>query len=261
LIPLREQEAIRLRFEQELSSRVRIDYFSQRQSRVIVPGRQECVHCEDVRLILVEIAHLGTHVSLSAHELYEDARAAAELGVDKAPCIVIRGQANRPMRFSGLPAGSQFPGFIDTIIEASRQASALKPETQRQLRKLKQDVALQVFVTPSCPYSPAVAHAAFRLGLQSPRVKVEVIEIVEFPALAQRLDVRGTPATLIDGRLLIPGGLDEAGLLRAVFKAVDGKPLSGEDFTPGPITPLPQAAPQQQKQAPQLTASGLFLPR
>lgn len=261
MIPLREQEVIRRRFEQELSGRVRIDYFSQRQSKVIVPGRGECVHCEDVRTMLDEIAHLTARISLTVHEFAHDPKAAAELGIDKVPGIVIRGQANRPVRFTGIPAGSQFPGFIDTIIDAAQGSAELKPETVRQLKKLKEDVALKVFVAPACPHSPAVSRLAFKLALHSPRIQTEVIESAEFPALVQRLGITATPTTLVGERLLLPGAIDEATLLRAVFRVAEGRPLSPGDFKPGPVTMVQAPAQQAQHARPQTTPSGLFLPR
>jgi glutaredoxin-like protein len=262
VIPLREQEAIRQRFEQELSGRLRIDYFTQRQSPVIVPGRQDCVHCEDVRAMLDEIAHLHPRVSLAVHELADATKLAAELGVDKVPGIALRGASNRVLRFAGFPAGLLFPGFIDTIIEAGRGDIALKPETQRQLKRLKDDVAVQVFVTPVCRYSPPVARAALKMALASSHVGVEVVEAAEFPQLVQRLGLRSTPSTLVGGRLMLSGAIDEATLLQAVFRVVEGKPLSASDFQPGPATPLPVAEPQgQQQPRTTTTPSGIILPR
>ena len=41
MIPLREQEYIRQRFEQEMEGRVKIDYFTQKASSLIIPGREE----------------------------------------------------------------------------------------------------------------------------------------------------------------------------------------------------------------------------
>jgi glutaredoxin-like protein len=259
VIPLREQEAIRLRFEQELRGRVRIDYFGQRRSPVIVPGRQECAHCEDVRAMLEEIAHLSPRVALTLHDLAEQPRAAAELGVDKAPGIAVRGQANRTLRFSGFPAGNQFPGFVEMLIEASSPPSGLQAATLKQLRKLRDDVSLQVFVTPACSHSPGVARTAFRVGLNSPHVSVEVIEAVEFPALTQRLGVQATPAALIGGKVLVTGSLDEAALVSALLRVAEGTATLPANLKPGPATPLP--LPEQAQTRPATTASGLILPR
>ena len=149
MIPLRDQEILRQRFESDLTSRVRLDFFTQRPSRIYIPGRQDCAFCEDVKTLLEEVASLSDRISLIVHELADEREAAAELGVDRVPAIVIRGQANRPVRFLGIPSGNEFTGFIETILDASRGSTDLKPETAKQLRKVKLDVKVQVFVTPT----------------------------------------------------------------------------------------------------------------
>lgn len=255
MIPLRDQEAIRERFGRDLHSRVRIDYFTQRPSPLYVPGRQECLYCEDVRTLLEELASLSERISLTVHELSEAEAQAKELGVDRVPGIVIRGAANRPVRFFGFPAGNEFPGFVELIIEAAQTSPPLSAATLKQLRKLKTDVRLQVFVTPTCPYCPALARTALRLGLASARVKAEVIEAGEFPSLAQRFGVRAVPTTVIDEKVVLPGAMDEATLLQQVFRAVEGKPLP--PGTAGSATALarPEAA------AHTSAAGRLILPR
>lgn len=260
VIPLRDQEAIRQRFEQELKGRVRIDYFTQRPSRIVIPGRSDCVHCEDVRAMLEEISRLSGRIDLRIRDLAGEPAIAAELGIDKVPGIVVRGQANRPVRYAGIPAGNEFPGFIDTIIDASSGAVTLKAESVRQLRKLKDDVRLQVFVSPMCPHSPQTARLAFKLALQSSRVWVEVVEVVEFPALVEGLGIEVTPSTVINDTLVLPGAQDEASLLAAIFKVLEGKALSASEFKPRPATPVQVQRPQQ-RQGLQATPSGIILPR
>jgi len=149
VIPLREQEYIKEKFAQELVGPVRIDYFTQRASPLFVPGREECAYCEDVRQMLEELAALSDKVKLTVHEFAEARQAAARLGTDKIPGIVIRGPANRALKFYGIPSGHEFPGLIDDIVDASRGKVGLAQETVRRLKKLKQDVFVQVLVTPT----------------------------------------------------------------------------------------------------------------
>ncbi len=149
MIPLREQEYIKQKFAAELTGGVRIDYFTQKKLPIFVPGREECVYCEDVRVMLEELAALSDKVSLTVHEFSQAREEAARLGVDRVPGIVIRGPNNRPLKFYGIPAGNEFPGLIEGIVDASRGKADLKPETARALRKLKDDVWIQVFVTPT----------------------------------------------------------------------------------------------------------------
>jgi alkyl hydroperoxide reductase subunit AhpF len=149
VIPLREQEYIKEKFARELMGPVRIDYFTQRASPLYVPGREECAYCEDVRQMLEELAALSDKVKLTVHEFAEAREAASRLGVDKIPGIVIRGPANRPIKFYGIPSGHEFPGLIDDIVDASQGKADLASETARRLRKLKQDITIQVLVTPT----------------------------------------------------------------------------------------------------------------
>ena len=149
MIPLREQEYIKDKFAQELVGPVRIDYFTQRASVLFVPGREECAYCEDVRQLLEELASLSNKIKLTVHEFAEAREAASRLGVDKIPGIVIRGPANRAIKFYGMPSGHEFPGLIDDIVDASRGKVDLALETVRRLKKLKQDVSIQVLVTPT----------------------------------------------------------------------------------------------------------------
>ena len=149
MIPLREQEYIKQKFAAELTGGVRIDYFTQRPSPLYIPGREPCAYCEDVGVMLEELAALSDKVTLTVHEFSQERQAAARLGVERIPGIVIRGPANRPLKYYGMPAGHEFPALIENIVDASRGKADLKPETARALRKLKSDVTVQVFVTPT----------------------------------------------------------------------------------------------------------------
>ena len=254
MIPLREQEYIRERFARELEARVKIDYFTQRRSPLYLPGREECVYCEDTRQLLEELAALSDKVSLTVHELAEAPEEAKKLGVDKVPGIVLRGPANRPLRFFGIPGGNEFPNFVESIIEASKQQVQLGPETAKLLKKLKENVSIIVYVTPTCPYCPGVVRAAYRLALASAHIQAAAVEIGEFPRLAQQLGVRAVPMTVINNRAVIAGALDEAGLVEAALKAAEGAALGPAAARAGATS---DAAPPS---APAPT-SGLILPR
>ena len=149
MIPLREQEYIKEKFSRELAGPVRIDYFTQRPSPLYVPGREECAYCEDVRQMLEELDALSDKIKLTVHDFAQARQEASRLGVDKIPGIVIRGPANRAIKFYGMPSGHEFPGLIDDIVDTSRGKVDLTPETVRRLKRLKQDVAIQVLVTPT----------------------------------------------------------------------------------------------------------------
>jgi glutaredoxin-like protein len=226
VIPLRDQEYIRQRFEQELEGRVRIDYFTQRPSPLFVPGREECATCEDTRKMLEELAALSEKITLTVHEFAGAGEEAKKLKIDKIPGIVLRGPVNRPLRFFGIPGGNEFPYFVETIITTSKTKADLGPELAKQLKRLKDDVSITVYVTPTCPYCPGVVRAAYRLALASAHVEASAVEISEFPALAQRLGIRAVPMTVLNEQSAIAGAIDEQGLIEAALKVAEGAGLS-----------------------------------
>ena len=94
-------------------------------------------------------------------------------------------------------------------------------------------------MTPTCPHSPAMARTAFKLGLQSVRVKVDVIEVSEFPQLAPALDIRVVPdRPSSTTSYATPGVIDEVDLVQALLLAAEGKDVSASSRRPGTVTSL-----------------------
>ncbi|MDP3767008.1 MAG: thioredoxin family protein [Dehalococcoidia bacterium] len=254
MIPLREQEYISDRFARELEGKVKIDYFTQKPSPLYVPGREECATCEDTRALLEELAALSDKVTLTVHEFGDAQDEAQKLGVDKVPGIVLRGPANRALRFFGMPGGNEFPNFIETMIDVSKQKTDVGAEAAKQLKKLKDDVSITVYVTPTCPHCPGVVRAAYRLALASPRVHAAAVEISEFPRLAQQLGVRAVPLTVINDEAAVAGAVDETALLEYALKAAERGGLGGTAATGGATSAASTPSPGQQ-------TGGLIVPR
>jgi alkyl hydroperoxide reductase subunit AhpF len=157
VIPLKDQEFIRQKFAAELAGPVKIDFFTQKELGIFVPGRKECPACKPAQEMLKELAALSDWISLRTHIWEEEREEAARYGVEMIPATVLRsngrsrggGRDGRLLRFFGLPGGNEFPAFIETIIDVSHGISRLSESSRKQLRKLKQDLRLQVFVTPT----------------------------------------------------------------------------------------------------------------
>src|SRR3990172_4643812 len=103
-----------------------------------------------------------------------------------------------------------------------------------------------------------MARAAYQLALANPQVHAEVIEVNEFPELAQRFGVRAVPLTVIDDRVAIPGAVPEKVLVEQLLKAVQS-PVVEPLESAGP----PSAASPPEEEAPprgQQRGSGLIIP-
>src|SRR3990172_1733738 len=102
-----------------------------------------------------------------------------------------------------------------------------------------------------------MARAAYQLALANPRVHPEVIEVNEFPELAQRYGVRAVPLTVIADKVAIPGAVHERILVEQLLKAVQS-PVSEPPESAGPTSPAtPEAEPPRRGQQ---RDSGLVIP-
>jgi thioredoxin-like negative regulator of GroEL len=150
----------------------------------------------------------------------------------------------------GFPGGREFLTLVETIVDVSRGERLLADEVRKRLRKLKQDILIQVFVTPSCPYCPQMARLAYHMALESPHVTAEVIEAQEFQELSQRFKVRAVPTTVIsakggpasggNGTTVIPGAVPDTALMDAIERLVQPAGLLEAPPEAGPTTPAEQ---------------------
>lgn len=145
----RDQQAVRQRFDVELKGNVHITLFTQPAlGGLYIPGR-ECKSCGPTQQLLGEVAALSPRIQLKVVDFYGNQEEAKASGVERIPGIVIGGAGDGNARFYGLPSGYEFALLLDTIIAASTKRSSLQIETRRRLKRLKQDVHIQVFVTPT----------------------------------------------------------------------------------------------------------------
>jgi glutaredoxin-like protein len=227
MIPLRDQEAIQAKFATELAAPVKLDFFTQREVALDVPGMQPCVYCKPTQQMLQEIAGLSDLISLRIHYFEDNPVEKKTFGVERVPGTVLRGPAPGFLKYYGIPGGTEFPAFIESIVDASRWETLLSEESVKALSEITNDVSVKVFVTPTCQYCPGMARAAFMLGMASEHVKAEVIEVNEFPELGDKYKVEAVPLTVINERTAVPGQMHESALVEMVVKAAAAGPAKG----------------------------------
>ena len=159
MIPLKDQDFIREKFSQELLGQVKIDLFTEREVALTVPGKQPCVTCKPTREMLQEISGLSDWISLRVHYIEDRPEEAQTFGISRVPAIVLRGPSRgsdeggaspRPyLTFYGMPGGTEFPSFIETIADVSRGEVLLTEDSVKALSKVTSAVSVRVFVTPT----------------------------------------------------------------------------------------------------------------
>lgn len=256
MIPLKDQEALQAKFAAEMGAPVKIDFFTQRETKLEAPGVEPCAYCKPTQDMLQELSGLSDLISLRIHQFEDNTEEKAEFGVERVPGIVLRGPGPGFFKYYGIPGGTEFPAFVDSLVDLSRWETLFSPESVKALSELTADVSVRVFVTPTCPYCPQMARATFMMGMISEHVKAEIIEINEFPELAKRYKVEAVPLTVINDKTSIPGALSESALVEHVVKGAGGKPSKDAPGGPTADTGKPPEPIERGKRR----DSGLYIP-
>ncbi len=145
----KEREAIQNRLDAELKSDVGLTLFTQANiGGLFIPGR-ECRSCQPTQQLLEEVVELSPKLHLEVVDYYANQADAQSRGVDKIPATIVAGDNHEDrVKYYGLPSGFEFAVLLDSLIAASARRGPLQLETRRRLKQLREDVHIQVFVTP-----------------------------------------------------------------------------------------------------------------
>lgn len=221
----RDRKVLRQRFAESLQDSVKVLVFTQRKSKLVLPGNlgRSCEYCEETRQLVEELAELSDKIAVEVYEFNPSSPEAQGYGVDKVPALVLLDDQGRDygIRFFGIPAGYEFTTLVEDIQDLSRHRTHLAPRTRERLQAVKRPVHLQVFVTPTCPYCPRAVRLAHQMAMESPFLRADAVEAMEFPDLAQRYRVYGVPKVVLNEQWEFEGALPEDMFLLYVLKAAD----------------------------------------
>ena len=142
------QSDIKKIFE-DLSGDVRLLFFTQRDSPLIIPGREDCPTCKDARALLEEVVALSDKLHLEIHEISPDSEIAREHSIDRVPALVMMADGVKgKVRYFGLPSGYEFSVLLGSLVDVSKAEADLSEDTIEVLNALDKDLHFQVFVTP-----------------------------------------------------------------------------------------------------------------
>jgi len=179
----------------------------------------ECQYCTQTRGLLEELASMSDRLTLSVYDLVADAAEAKKYGIDKIPATVLMADQDVGIRYFGVPAGYELNALVETIQDLSRNQTDLETEALADLENLSDDIHIQVFVTPTCPYCPGAVRTAYRLAQEHDRIRAEGVEVVEFPYLATRYQVRGVPMVVINEQVSFVGARSSSYFVEKILEA------------------------------------------
>jgi glutaredoxin-like protein len=210
LIPEEHKQHLKEEFEKNLKGEVRILVFTQ---------EIECPFCKHARELVEEVGALSNKIKVEVYDFIKDGEKAKEYQIDKVPAIVVLGKKDYGIRFYGLPYGYEFRPFTESIINVSRGAANLSEESKRKLASIEKSVHIQVFVSLTCPHCPLITSLAHQFAMESDLVRADMIDVAEFPHLAQKYSVMGVPKTVINERTEFVGAVPEELFVQQVVLA------------------------------------------
>ena len=239
--------------EQRLASLrapVTIDYFHQSDSRLIVPGApprpSACPACAPTKETLEDIARVSTNVELVVHEFHGDPALVERLGVERVPAIVLqRSGSFPPLRFFGLPGGHFLQVLVETLIGVASVQPPPPPALAAIIDRLREPALLRVLGSLRDEASAQAAVAAYQLALLSEKFKAVVMELDTYPEVAQQLQLRELPVTLVGDGHGLPGISTPMALAQLAVDVQDDKAAGTAPASPAPPAgdaPPPAAA-------------------
>jgi glutaredoxin-like protein len=215
-VPDDMKETVVNQFKKELKKPVRLVFFTQ---------EMECPFCAQTHQLIEEVATFSEKIKLEVYDLVKDKDRADELGIDKIPALAILGEKDYGLRFFGIPSGYEFQTLIEGITLVSSEESQLPEPVKAALGKAAtKPVLIQVFVIPTCPICPVLGTMAFQYAVANSNISVSIVEIAEFPHLANKYDVIGTPKTVINETTQFEGLVPPAEFITFIQKAAQGSP-------------------------------------
>ena len=217
LIEDQQKSQLKRTFRKDLKAQVELRLFTQRPSPIAVPGR-ECRYCVQTQQLLEELVALSPKIHLETTDVYAQPELALEEGITRVPAIAFGAKGKAKLRFFGIPMGLQLAVVVENIKTISRGVSPLSMDTRKKLRSINQPVHIQVFVTPTSAECPPIARLAHALALENVNITADVVEIEEFPALAQQYSVRSVPFTVVNELTQIPGLVTESEFVEKIIQ-------------------------------------------
>lgn len=194
-----------------LESPVTILFFTQKYA---------CPVCARQHQLLEELSSMSEKIKLQVYDFISDNDKAKSHRIERIPATAVTGERDYGIRFYGLTAGYEFTSLLESILMVSIGYSGLDEQFEELVKGIKKKVHLQVLVSLTCPYCPRIVHVADQFAFVNDNIRADMIEISQFPELAQKYNVTGVPKTLINEVYSFEGALPAGNVYLEILKAV-----------------------------------------
>jgi Glutaredoxin-like domain protein len=188
--------------------------------RVFLDDPNVCHYCTDTKLLTKLIAEINPKINVIYNNLQTNIEIARKYNITKAPVIILEKGNKNNIRYFGIPAGFEFPVFVETIASFANNFTKLSNATKEKLKIINRPVTIRVLVTLSCPYCPIAARLSNYFAIFNENIISEIIDVNEFEEFAIKYDVSAVPKIVINDKIELLGAHPEPKLVEAVLKAI-----------------------------------------
>jgi len=200
LISDEDRSALKARFESKLRDSVDIVVFIEDVG---------CRYCGETAQIAQELSQIDSRIEARVLKADQSHDEATRFGIKRVPATVVMGDVDYGIRFYGIPSGHEFSTYVEDVVNVSNRTSGLSPRTLENIRRVNEDVHIQIFVTPTCPYCPRMVLMAHQFAIASGNISTDMVESLEFPELSSKYGVLGVPKTVVNEKHEVVGLLPE----------------------------------------------------
>lgn len=139
---------------------------------------------------------------------------------DLSPFFLIKGLQEKDIKFFGLPIGHEFSVFIDALIYCATGNVPLTKSIINEVKSINEYVKVEIFVTPTCPYCSRVSKAFIMYSIVNSNIDVNIINLVDFPELAEKYEIYAVPKVFINGIPAFEGALPHKLIVKRIKEVI-----------------------------------------
>jgi hypothetical protein len=132
---------------------------------------------------------------------------------DEAPGLQIKPN----ITYHAVPQGPEVAPFLTALDYAANDLpSSAPPAIVEKLQQLTVPAELLIFISPHCPFCPAMVRRGIEVAYASELIYLSIIDAFLFPDMAEKYRVLSTPTTVLDNSFRWTGEVQTEEILEAI---------------------------------------------
>ncbi len=123
------------------------------------------------------------------------------------------------IHYLAAPEGTELKPFMEAISLIANSKELPETDKNRPNRQDRNSTNVDLFVAPSCPHCPSVVSATISVATSNPWIRLNVIDAVEFPKIADQFKVKSTPTIIINKAFTMVGQVSMSRLMSELVKS------------------------------------------